>query len=194
VEPSDQELVAACRGGDPSSFEMLYRRYAGRVYSLATRMVGSGDAEDLTQEIFLQLHRKLGSYRGDAALGTWVYRLAMNLCLDHLRSRSARNARATDGLEDAEARVATVRMSEPGVRLDLERAIARLPDGARAAFLLHDVEGLDHREVARVLGVTEGTSKSQVYKARMRLRELLRPADPIDGALRTVRRGDSGAR
>jgi RNA polymerase sigma-70 factor (ECF subfamily) len=170
-------LIERCRQGDLAAFEEVYRTHAGRLYSVACRMVGNrADAEDLLQEIFLAAHRKLDSFRGESALGTWLYRLATNLCLDHLRSRAARTGQLTDALDD-----------EPGLadegtrgladrtltRMDLERALAQLPEGCRAAFVLHDVEGLEHREVAEALGIAEGTSKSQVHKARLRLRALL---------------------
>jgi RNA polymerase sigma-70 factor (ECF subfamily) len=183
----DLALVERVRSGDLAAFEELYRAHAGRLYSVACRMLGSpADAEDLLQDIFLAAHRKLDSFRGESALGTWLYRLATNLCLDHLRSRAARSNQLTDPLDD-----------EPGLadaggrgladrtvtKMDLERALAQLPEGCRAAFVLHDIEGLEHREVAQALGIAEGTSKSQVHKARLRLRALL------SGSLRPERSG-----
>jgi RNA polymerase sigma-70 factor (ECF subfamily) len=170
-------LVERCRRGELGAFEELYRTHAGRLYSLAMRMTGSpSDAEDLLQDIFLAAHRKLDSFRGEAALGTWLYRLGMNLILDHLRSRAARTGQVTDGMDDMSvlADASAHRLGSSAVaRIDLERAIAQLPEGCRAAFVLHDVEGLEHQEVAEVLGIAEGTSKSQVHKARLRLRALL---------------------
>lgn len=170
-------LVERCRRGDLAAFEEVYRTHAGRLYSVACRMVGNpADAEDLLQEIFLAAHRKLDSFRGESALGTWLYRLATNLCLDHLRSRTARTNQVTGslddetGLQDAASRGLADRTL---TRMDLERALVQLPEGCRAAFILHDVEGLEHREVAEALGIAEGTSKSQVHKARLRLRALL---------------------
>jgi RNA polymerase sigma-70 factor, ECF subfamily len=175
---ADRALIERCKAGDLGAFEELYRQHAGRLFGLATRMLGNPtDAEDLLQEIFLSAHRKLESFRGESALGTWLYRLAMNQCLDYLRSRAARSGQVTDPLEDDPG------WYEPGRRglaeqtvskMDLERALAKLPEGCRAAFMLHDVEGLEHREVADVLGIAEGTSKSQVHKARLKLRALLR--------------------
>ena len=177
MRSGDLELARRCRQGDQRAFEELYRAHAGRLYSLVMRMTGSAeDAEDLLQEVFLTAHRKLGDFRGDSALGTWLYRMAVNHCLDFLRSRQARIAKATASLDDdgAEEPAAAAPLVPAAVsRIDLERAIARLPDGCRAAFVLHDVEGLEHREVARLLGVSEGTSKSQVHKARAKLRALL---------------------
>lgn len=159
------------------AFEELYRTYSGRLFSVAYRMLGNtADAEDLLQDIFLAAHRKLGSFRGESSLGTWLYRLATNQCLDHLRSRAARAGQVTDTIEDDPtlADAASRSLAERTVtKMDLERALARLPEGCRAAFVLHDVEGLEHREVAEVLGIAEGTSKSQVHKARLRLRALL---------------------
>jgi RNA polymerase sigma-70 factor (ECF subfamily) len=177
----DAALVERCRRGDLAAFEEIYAAHAGRLYSLAVRMLGNtADAEDLLQEIFLTAHRKLDSFRGDSALGTWLYRLGMNQCLDYLRSRAARTNQLTGalddefGLDDAGSR----RLAEQAVsRVDLERALARLPEGCRAAFVLHDVQGLEHREVAEILGVAEGTSKSQVHKARLRLRAILGSRD-----------------
>jgi RNA polymerase sigma-70 factor (ECF subfamily) len=174
---ADLALVARCREGDLGAFEDLYKAHAGRLYSLAFRMLGNAaDAEDLLQEIFLSAHRKLESFRGDAALGTWLYRLATNQILDHVRSRAARAGQLTDGLDDATvlADATGHRLADRAIdRIDLERALGELPDGCRAAFVLHDVEGLEHKEIAGVLGIAEGTSKSQVHKARLRLRKLL---------------------
>ena len=140
-------------------------------------MAGSAhEAEDLLQEVFLQAYRKLGGFRGESSLGTWLYRLAVNLCLDHLRGRQVKMSRATDSLdaEGADEPVAVSPVVPSAIsRIDLDRAIAKLPEGCRAAFVLHDIEGFDHLEVAGFLGVTEGTSKSQVHKARMKLRAML---------------------
>lgn len=173
----EMALVERCRRGDLGAFEELYRAHAGKLFSVACRMLGNPtDAEDLLQEIFLSAHRKLDSFRGESALGTWLYRLATNQCLDYLRSRAARTNQVTEGFDDEPGRY------EPGTRglaeqavtkMDLERALAQLPEGCRAAFVLHDVQGLEHREVAEALGIAEGTSKSQVHKARLRLRTLL---------------------
>jgi RNA polymerase sigma-70 factor (ECF subfamily) len=170
-------LVERCRAGDLAAFETIYRTHSGRLYSVACRVLGNPtDAEDVLQEIFLAAHRKLESFRGESALGTWLYRLAMNLCLDHLRSRANRSGQLTGslddefGLEDMGSRRLAARTV---AKMDLERALAQLPEGCRTAFVLHDVEGLEHREVAAALGIAEGTSKSQVHKARMRLRAML---------------------
>jgi RNA polymerase sigma-70 factor (ECF subfamily) len=177
VRAADLELAQRCRRGDAGAFEEMYRVHAGRLYSLILRMVGAAhEAEDLLQEVFLTAHRKLGSFRGESTLGTWLYRLAVNQCLDFLRGRQNRMSRATDSLdEEGAAEPAGPVPSIPSAvsRIDLERAIAALPPGCRTAFVLHDVEGLEHREIAELLGVSEGTSKSQVHKARMKLRAAL---------------------
>jgi RNA polymerase sigma-70 factor, ECF subfamily len=175
--PDELALVERCRTGDLGAFEEIYRAHSGRLYGVAFRMVGnSADAEDLLQEIFLAAHRKLETFRGDSALGTWLYRLAVNLCLDYLRSRTGRAISVTDALDDEPglADAGSHKLAEQAVnKLDLERALAQLPEGCRMAFVLHDIEGLEHREVAEVMGIAEGTSKSQVHKARLRLRSLL---------------------
>jgi len=173
ADPTD--LVARCQAGDMEAFEGLYRQHSPRIYTLACRMGGSlEDGEDLLQEIFLQAFRKIGTFKRDASIGTWLYRLALNHCLDYVRSRQAKMNKLTVTL-DAEASMDPIaRRDAPIAKLDLERALERLPDGCREAFLLHDVEGFDHKEVGRLLGIAEGTSKSQVFKARMKLRALLK--------------------
>jgi len=174
VGAGDTALVARVQAGDVDAFEALYKQHAARIYSLASRMAGSPDeGEDLLQEIFLQAYRKLGSFKGDASVGTWLYRLAVNHCLDFVRSRRAKMGRVTDTLDAAGSFEPVSPRETPLARLDLERAIEQLPAGCREAFVLHDVEGFDHKEVARLLGIAEGTSKSQVFKARMKLRGLL---------------------
>jgi RNA polymerase sigma-70 factor, ECF subfamily len=177
IRAEEMALVERCKNGDLAAFEELYRAHAGKLYSVACRMVGNpADAEDLLQEIFLSAHRKLNGFRGESALGTWLYRLATNQCLDYLRSRAARTNQLTEGFDDEPGRYEPGRMGlaeQTVTKMDLERAVAQLPEGCRAAFLLHDVHGLEHREVAQALGIAEGTSKSQVHKARLRLRALL---------------------
>lgn len=190
MRAEDLELARRCLSGDAAAFEDLYRAHAGRLFSLLTRMAGSAqDAEDLLQDVFVQAHRKLGSFRGESSLGTWLYRLAVNQCLDHLRGRQVRMARATDSLDadDAAEAVAPAPATPQAIdRIDLERAIAQLPEGCRTAFVLHDVEGLEHHEVAETLGISEGTSKSQVHKARTKLRALLRARTQRADALERV--------
>jgi len=173
---ADHTLASRVANGDAAGFEELYRTYGPRLFGLACRMVGRTEAEDLLQEIFLSAHRKIRLYKGESALGTWLFRLATNLCLDHIRSRANRSAQVTDSIDADDARPPEGG-SGPilGVmdRLDLERAIAELPEGCREVFVLYDVEGFEHREVGAMLGISEGTSKSQLHKARMRLRQHL---------------------
>jgi RNA polymerase sigma-70 factor (ECF subfamily) len=180
---TDEDIVARCRAGEREAFETLYRQHAPRLYSLACRMAGSPtDGEDLLQEIFLLAYRKLGSFKGDAALGTWLYRLGLNHCLDFVRSRRAKEAKVTDPLDDDRATEPTAAAESPLTRIDLDRAVEGLPAGCREVFVLHDVEGFDHKEISQMLGIAEGTSKSQVFKARMKLRAILRPATEARGA------------
>jgi RNA polymerase sigma-70 factor (ECF subfamily) len=172
---ADAALVERCRRGELGAFEELYTQHAPRLYNLALRMLNNGaDAEDAVQDTFLVAHKRLETFRGEAALGTWLYRLAANQCLDRLRSRAARESQATDSLDEpARLWQPPAKAETPVERMDLKSAIARLPEGGRAVFVLHDVEGLEHREIAKLLGISEGTSKSQLHKARLRLRQLL---------------------
>src|SRR5258707_551705 len=169
------DVVARLQAGDVDAFETLYRQHSAKIFTLASRMAGSAeDGEDLLQEIFLQAYRKIGSFKGGSALGTWLYRLALNHCLDYVRSRQAKMSKLTETLDADGSFEPTARRETPIARMDLERAVARLPEGCREAFVLHDVGGVDHKEVGRLLGIAEGTSKSQVFKARMKLRSMLR--------------------
>jgi RNA polymerase sigma-70 factor, ECF subfamily len=167
-EAADVALAAA---GDQRAFERLYGLHVARVHSLARRMAaGDGDPDELTQEVFVRAWRRLGTYRGEAAFGTWLHRLAVNVILNWRRSAAGERRRIdagtdTDGLEG--------RGIAEAERLDLEGAIARLPRGARQVFVLHDVEGFKHEEIAAMIGVTAGTSKGQLHRARMLLRGLL---------------------
>lgn len=175
---ADASLVARCAAGDADAFKEIYDSHATRLYNLAWRMTGSpAEAEDMLQDIFLQAFRKLESYKGEAALGTWLYRLAMNLLLDRVRSRHGKMDRATVPLENERGEAVVPepvgRTSDVVQRLDLERAVEGLPASYKAAFLLHDVEGFEHHEVGEMLGIAEGTSKSLVHKARLRIRASL---------------------
>lgn len=173
----DRDLAARCLAGDREAFEGLYRQHSHRLYNLVYRMTGGAEAEDLLQDVFLQAYRKLGTYKGDSSLGTWLYRLTTNLCLDHLRSKQGRMGQVTDSIDedDAAPLASPFRPAESNnARLDLEQAIAALPPSYRAAFVLHDVEGYQHDEIAGILGIAEGSSKSLLHKARLRLRDSLR--------------------
>ena len=177
VRAADLQLAHRCGQGDTAAFAELYKAHAPRLYTLVRRMTGSEqDAEDVLQEVFLQAHRKLGGFRGESSLGTWLYRLAVNQCLDFLRGRQTKMARATESYDDdgAEEPVAPLPPVPTAIsRIDLERAVSRLPEGCRIAFVLPAVEGFAHPEIAAMLGVEEGTSKSQVHKARVKLRAML---------------------
>jgi RNA polymerase sigma-70 factor (ECF subfamily) len=167
----DLALVQAIHRGDPGSREALYHRYKRRVFALAVRIVGASDAEEVAQEAFIRIFRGLPKFRGDAALGTWIYRLAVNAALSH-RSRR----RPASLVEDAEASFPPHEPPPAGdavLRVRLERALRSLPIGYRTVIVLHDVEGLEHEEVAAILRCHVGTSKSQLHKARNKLREIL---------------------
>lgn len=178
TKATDYALAQAASAGDMSAFEQLYERHNRRVYSLCLRMTSNtAEAEDLTQEVFIQLFRKTGSFRGESAFTTWLHRLTVNQVLMHFRKRGVKMEQTTD---DGETPIQIVKGTEnpnamPIVdRIALDKAIAQLPPGYRTVFILHDIEGHEHEEVARMIGVSVGTSKSQLHKARMKLRGLLR--------------------
>jgi len=175
---TDYALAQRAASGDSAAFEELYSRHGRRVYSLCLRMTANAaEAEDLSQEVFIQLYRKAGSFRGESQFTTWLHRLTVNQVLMHFRRRGVKLEQTT---EDGEAPPQIVAGTEnplqmPVVdRIALDRAVGQLPPGYRAVFVLHDVEGHEHEEVARLLGCSVGTSKSQLHKARMRLRQLLK--------------------
>ncbi|MBV9214641.1 MAG: RNA polymerase sigma factor [Acidobacteria bacterium] len=163
--------------GSLPAFEVLYERYHRRTYSLCLRMTGNQtEAEDLTQEAFIQLFRKVGSFRGDSAFSTWLHRLTVNQVLMHFRRRSVKNEKTSEDGEVPEQIVhGTANPNKMPVvdRIALKNAIAELPNGYRRVFVLHDIEGFEHEEVARMMGISVGTSKSQLHKARLKLRGLL---------------------
>ena len=174
---SDYELAAASAAGDAAAFEKLYQLHHRRVFSLCLRMLGNAtEAEDLTQDVFVQLFRKIGSFRGESAFTTWLHRLTVNQVLMHFRKRGVKLEQTTEEGEMHDVvDAATERpQSMPIVdRIALEKAVSELPPGYRTVFVLHDVEGHEHEQIAKMLGCSVGTSKSQLHKARMRLRELL---------------------
>jgi RNA polymerase sigma-70 factor (ECF subfamily) len=177
-QTSDYALAQAASQGEMASFEQLYQRHNRRVYSLCLRMTqNQSEAEDLAQEVFIQLFRKIGSFRGESAFTTWLHRLTVNQVLMHFRKRSVKLEQTT---EEGETPVQIVTgtanpNSMPVVdRIALDKAISQLPPGYRTVFTLHDIEGHEHEEIARMLGCSVGTSKSQLHKARMKLRVLLR--------------------
>jgi RNA polymerase sigma-70 factor (ECF subfamily) len=167
-EAADVALAAA---GDARAFERLYRQHVARIHSLVRRMLGSGgDPDELTQDVFVRAWERLKTYRGEAAFGTWLHRLAVNVILNWRRSEAGARRWIEEGTE-AELLEGPRRMGAEV--LDLEGAIAKLPPGARQVFVLHDVEGFKHEEIAAMTGVTAGTSKAQLHRARMLLRAYL---------------------
>jgi RNA polymerase sigma-70 factor (ECF subfamily) len=166
----DAALVEAIRQGDRRAMEALYHRFKRRVYGMVARIAGAQDAEEVSQEVFMRIYRGLLKFRGDSALDTWVYRLTVNAAVSHVSRRPAR----TEG-EDALAYIPQKEgpARDPRLAARLEAALADLPAGYRAVMVLHDIEGLSHEEIAEILGCRVGTSKSQLHKARSRMRELL---------------------
>lgn len=171
--PSMTDAVERAQQGDTGAFEHLYQDNVRRIYALCMRMTGDpSEAEELTQEAFIRAWEKLGTFRGDAAFSTWLHRLAVNVVLGHRRSEGRRRDRIV-GQEDLSYHRDRVERAHRGARVDLEEAIAELPDGAREIFVLYDVEGYKHREIADMLGLATGTTKAQLHRARTLLREAL---------------------
>jgi len=170
---SGSDLVGRAAAGDVEAFEELYRVNVGRVYALCLRMAGDPTlAEELAQEAFVRAWQKLGSFRGASAFSTWLHRVTVNVVLGHRRSTARRETRVS-AVGDNLPRDVAVREARTAESIDLERAISSLPDGARAVFILHDVEGFRHREVSRLMGIAVGTSKAQLHRARKLLRKAL---------------------
>lgn len=181
-KPSEVEAIERAKQGDAEAFEFLYNLHKRRVYSLCLRMTGNtASAEDLTQEAFLQLFRKIATFRGESAFSTWLHRMAVNVVLMQLRKKGLPVVpldETSEGEEESSIR------KEPGApderlagaidRLRLQRAVDELPPGYRTIFVLHDVEGYEHNEIAEMIGCSIGNSKSQLHKARIKLRDLLR--------------------
>jgi RNA polymerase sigma-70 factor (ECF subfamily) len=167
------DLISAAQLGDETAFRSLYDLSVDRVYALCLRLAADpGLAEELTQDVFVRAWERLRSFRGESAFSTWLHRLAVNVVLTEKRTRGRREKRVFPAgeLEDLEGAGSP---PSPGTRLDLEQAIGRLPPGARAVFVLHDIEGYQHEEIAQMSGLAEGTSKAQLFRARRLLREML---------------------
>ena len=179
---SDADILARAQAGDHQAFAQLYSLHKRRIYSLCLRMVGNmAEAEDLTQEAFLQLHRKIATFRGDSAFSTWLHRLAINVVLMQLRKKGLSLISMDEAMEPAPEGgpgrsfgAADPTLSGAIDRLALERAVADLPAGYRLIFVLHDIEGYEHNEIATMLECSIGNSKSQLHKARLKLRDALR--------------------
>jgi len=179
---TEAEAIEQAKGGNAEAFEALYGFHKRRVYSLCLRMTGNtAQAEDLTQEAFLQLYRKIGTFRGESAFSTWLHRMAVNVVLMQLRKKGLPEVSLDEMLEpqhdDGPKRDIGARdnvLAGSVDRVNLERAIAGLPPGYRVVFMLHDVEGYEHNEIAEMMGCSIGNSKSQLHKARLKLRDLLK--------------------
>ena len=179
---TEGESIRLAQAGDAAAFEHLYQLHSRRVYALCLRMVGNpSDAEDLMQEAFLQLFRKIGTFRGESAFSTWLHRMTVNVVLMRLRKKTLPAASLEETTEPDEETggprkdigAPDLRLSGAVDRVNLERSIEKLPPGYRTVFVLHDVQGFEHNEIAGIMGCSVGNSKSQLHKARTRLRELL---------------------
>jgi len=179
---TEAEAIRLAQAGDAAAFEHLYQLHSRRVYALCLRMVGNpSDAEDLMQEAFLQLFRKIGTFRGESAFSTWLHRMTVNVVLMRLRKKTLPAASLEETTEPDEETggprkdfgAPDLRLSGAVDRVNLERSIEKLPPGYRTVFVLHDVQGFEHNEIAGIMGCSVGNSKSQLHKARTRLRELL---------------------
>jgi RNA polymerase sigma-70 factor (ECF subfamily) len=185
-ELPEAEAIRLAQQGDAVAFERLYQLHSRRVYALCLRMVGNtAEAEDLAQEAFLQLFRKIHTFRGESAFSTWLHRLAVNVVLMKLRKKTVAEASLEETTEPDEETGGPRRdIGGPDVllsgsidRVNLQRAIDQLPPGYKTVFVLHDVQGYEHNEIAEIMGCSIGNSKSQLHKARMRLRELLQETE-----------------
>jgi RNA polymerase sigma-70 factor, ECF subfamily len=163
--------VALAAAGDASAFERLYRTHVVRIHNLTRRMLGGQDADEVTQDIFVRTWQKLGQFRGESAFSTWLHRLAINVVIERRRTFAIQRERMTDDVTALDG--LSVRPARADLSVDMEHGIDQLPPGAREIFVLHDVEGYKHREIAAMLGIATGTSKRQLHRARMLMREYL---------------------
>lgn len=172
LTPADMtDDVALAAAGDVSAFERVYQAHLPRVHSLVRRMTAGRDTDEVTQDVFVRVWQKLGTFRGDSAFSTWLHRLAVNVVIERFRSETLRRQRLRDGDDVFDTIAAPGRSRD--FAMDFETALARLPDGAREVFVLHDVEGYKHHEIASLLEISAGTSKAQLHRARMMLRKHL---------------------
>ncbi|MGO8758197.1 MAG: RNA polymerase sigma factor [Terracidiphilus sp.] len=180
--PLEAEVLARAQGGDHQAFAQIYALHKRRIYSLCLRMVSNvAEAEDMTQEVFLQLHRKIATFRGESAFSTWLHRMAVNVVLMQLRKKGLSLISLDEAMDPTPDEGPSRSFGAPDLtlagavdRLALERAVADLPAGYRLIFILHDVEGFEHNEIASMLDCSIGNSKSQLHKARLKLRDALR--------------------
>jgi RNA polymerase sigma-70 factor, ECF subfamily len=174
VAVGDSTDVALAAAGDRQAFERLYRTHANRVYSLCARMSGSrSKGEELTQDVFVRTWEKLPQFRGESAFSTWLHRLAVNVVLNARKTEGKQDSRTEENAEEGDRWDESARAPMYIERMDLADAIAKLPAGARKVFVLHDVEGFKHEEIAQLMGITSGGSKAQLHRARLLLREAL---------------------
>jgi RNA polymerase sigma-70 factor (ECF subfamily) len=173
-ETAVPESIRRAQAGDVDAFELLYREHAGRIYALCLRLRAgdTADATELMQDVFVKAWRRLGTFRGECAFSSWLHRLAVNTMLENARGDRRRMARILP-MDDTSRLESAARSSGVDLRMDMEEAIASLPRGARVAFVLHDIEGYQHQEIAAQLGVSVGTIKAQLHRARRLLRERL---------------------
>jgi RNA polymerase sigma-70 factor, ECF subfamily len=195
----DSELIQRAQAGQAAAFEQIYNDHKRRVYALCLRMAGNApDAEEFCQEAFMQLFRKIHTFRGDSSFSTWLHRLTVNVVLMRFRKKRVPEVSLESQTDpDEDSGVPPREIGEPDLRLsgaldrmNLERAIAQLPAGYKEMFILHDIEGYDHGEIARIAGCSVGNSKSQLHKARTRLRKLLR--ETLREKARRTRKGAKG--
>lgn len=181
---ADADLIRGCQNGDRAAQYALYQRYKDTVFNLALRMTNHEQkAEDVTQNVFLKVFKKINGFRGDAAFSSWLYRIAANTCINQLRkdrSQRSRFAQEEAMWQDNHSRSARQPAEPSGLRSYLQEAIAALPPGYRMVFILHDIEGYNHQEIADMLNISAGTSKSQLHKARQHLRRSLAPFLVLD--------------
>jgi RNA polymerase sigma-70 factor (ECF subfamily) len=169
--PEVESDVALAARGDTGAFERLYRAHVAKVHSLTRRMLGSADADEVTQDIFVRTWQKLGTFRGESAFTTWLHRLAVNVIIERRRNYAIQRERISD--DPASLERLTVPAARADLIVDVEHAIEQLPAGAREIFVLHDIEGYKHREIGALLDITTGTSKRQLHRARMLMRRHL---------------------
>jgi RNA polymerase sigma-70 factor (ECF subfamily) len=179
VVDEDHELVRRCQQCERQAQYELYQRYKDRIYSIAYRMSNNRqEAEDISQNIFLRVFDKIDSFRGEAAFSSWLYRLAMNVCINHFHSDKKRKEKfpsTISDLQEVNSPALKAKEEPPHLKPYLEKAIRALPAGYRMVFILYDIEGYQHHEICKMMNISEGTSKSQLHRARKELRRLLEP-------------------
>ena len=170
------DVVRRAQNGDVAAFEAIYRANTTAIYALCRRMVGDErEARDLVQDVFVRAWQRLPTFRGQSALATWLHRLAVNVVLEHMRSAKRDLARFIDSDDDPTNELPATRAASPDTQMDIDRAVAQLPAGARTVFVLHDIHGYSHDEISQMTGIAPGTARAQLFRAR---RALMRVLDP----------------